>query len=424
MSSNPWLDWWENVQSQWVRLNSTVVVRQLIFLGAALAVALLVDRLLERYRARWLGDAPERHRLRVLVWTVKYPLLAILFGYLSLSIYSATGWSTYALRKLVSLLWFILIYALVAKAMVLLTPPSDARRIIRRVLLPLLALLALLHISGLLAVLWSWAAQPVFTFAANDVTLAKIGLALGIAVAFWLVARGGKAVFLRMVLPRTKTDPNLAYSVASFVQFAIVVVGVWIAVVTLGLELSNLTLLLSALTVGIGFGLQDVIKNVMGGIILLGEGHVRPNEVFKIAGETGIVEQIGLRSTTLRTWDGSVVIIPNADLISQKVTELTDMRRVEIQVGVSCEADPRLAERLLLEIANSHPEVVQDPAPSVVFSNLGESTFDFGLYCFVSDRTKVVRTQSDLHYTVVETFGREGLEMPYRHLDVHLRSGG
>lgn len=422
--TNPWLDWWENVQLQWTRLNSTVVVRQLIVLGAALAVALLVDRLLERYRARWLGDEPEQHRLRVLVWTVKYPLLALLFGYLALSIYSATDWPIYTLQKLVSFLWFLLIYALLAKGVVLLTPPSDARRIIRRVLLPLLTVAGLLHISGVLGVLWSWAAQPAFTLAANDVTLANIGLALGIAVACWLLARGGKALFLRRVLPRTKTDPNLAYSVASFVQFAIVVIGVWIAVLTLGVQLSNLTLLLSALTVGIGFGLQDVIKNVMGGVILLGEGHVRPNEVFKIAGETGIVEQIGIRSTTLQAWDGSVVIIPNADLISEKVIELTDMRRVEIHVGVSCEADPRLAERLLLEIAGSHPEVVQDPAPSVFFSNLGESTFDFALYCFVDDRSKVVRTQSDLHYAVVETFGREGLEMPYRQLDVHLRSGG
>jgi small-conductance mechanosensitive channel len=422
--TNPWLEWWENVQFQWMRLNSTVVLRQLIALGAALAVALLVDRLLERYRARWLGDEPEQHRVRALIWAVKYPILALAFGYLALSIYSATGRPTYTLQKLVSFFWFVAVYALVAKAVVILMPPCDARRIIRRVLLPLLALVGLLHVTGLLAVLWSWAAQPVFTLAASEVTLANVGLALGIAVAFWLAARGGKAVFLRAILPRTKTDPNLAHSVAAFVQFAIVVVGVWIAVLTLGLELSNLTLLLSALTVGIGFGLQDVIKNVMGGMILLGEGHVRPNEVFKIAGETGFVERIGLRSTTVRTWDGSLVIIPNADLISEKVTELTDMRRVELRVGVSCEADPRLAERLLLEIASGHPEVVQDPSPSVFFSNLGESTYDFVLYCFVDDRAKIARTQSDLHYAVVETFGEQGLEMPYRQLDVHLRSGG
>jgi small-conductance mechanosensitive channel len=422
--TNPWLEWWEEVQFQWMRLNSTVALRQLIVLGAALTMALLVDRLLERYRARWLGDEPEQHRIRTLIWAIKYPVLALLFGYLALSIYSTTGWPTYTLQKLVSFFWFIVLYALLAKGVVILMPSCDARRIIRRVLLPLLALAGLFHVSGLLAVLWSWAARPVFTLAASEVTLANVGLALGIAAAFWLAARGGKTVFLRWVLPRTKTDPNLAHSVASFVQFAIVVVGLWIAVMTLGLELSNLTLLLSALTVGIGFGLQDVIKNVMGGMILLGEGHVRPNEVFEIGDATGYVEQIGLRSTTLRAWDGSLVIIPNADLIADKVTELTDTRRVEVRVGVSCEADPRLAERLLLEIASGHPEVVQDPPPTVFFTNLGESTYDFVLYCYVDDRAKIIPTQSDLHYAVVETFGQEGLEMPYRQLDVHVRSGG
>jgi small-conductance mechanosensitive channel len=302
-------------------------------------------------------------------------------------------------------------------------PPSDARRLIRKVLLPLLALVGILHLTGLLPILWAWAGQPLFTLASGRITLASIGLALGIVVAFWLAAKGGKALFLRRILPRTDTDPQLAFSVAGFVQFAIIVVGLWLAIGTLGMQFSNLTLLISALTVGIGFGLQDVIKNVMGGVILLSEGHVRPNEVFNIGGETGRVEGIGIRSTTLRTWDGAQVIIPNADLISEKVTDLTDANRVEIAVGVSCDADPRLAERLLLELAAAHPQVVDEPAPAVFFTELGTSTFDLTLYCYVEDRVEIVPTKSDLHYAVVETFRHNDLEMPYPQYDVHLRSG-
>ena len=158
-------------------------------------------------------------------------------------------------------------------------------------------------------------------------------------------------------------------------------------------------------------------------MILLSEGHVRPSEVFKIGGETGIVERIGIRSTTVRTWDGAQVIVPNADLIAEKVSDLTDVRRLDITVGVSCEADPRLAEQLLLGIAAAHPDVREEPAPSVYFVNLGESTFDFTLYCYVDDRSQIVRVKSDLHYTIVETFRQQGLEMPYRQIDVHLRSG-
>lgn len=420
--TNPWVKWWENLQMQWALLNTSMNQIQLLVLGAALLAALSIDRMLEQYRESWVGD-PERHRLRAVLWAAKYPGLALLFGYLALSIYSATGRPSYTLNRLISLFWFVLGYALVARSVSTLLPPSEARQTIRRFLLPALAILGLLHVLGLLAVLWDWATQPLFSAEWGTVTAAKILTALAIAVAFWIGAQVTKGLFLRRVLPRTETDPGLAQSAATFVQFGIIVVGLWIAVASLGLQLSNLTLLISALTVGIGFGLQDVIKNIMGGMILLAEGHVRPDEVFQITDETGTIERIGIRSTTLRTWDGAQVIIPNANLISEKISDLTDARRISIQVGASTAADPRLVERLLLEIATSHPDVVDDPAPSVVFDSFGESTFDFTLYCYVGDRSQLLATRSDLRYAVVETFDRQGVEMPFRQLDVHLRSG-
>jgi small-conductance mechanosensitive channel len=421
--TNPWLEWWEEITSEWSTLNPTAILCQLAVLGVALAVALVLDRMLERQRARWMGEPPQRRKIRTILWAAKFPLLALLLGKLALSVYAATGRPTYTLGQMVNLFWFVSLYALVAKAMVVLLPASDARRVIGKVLLPLLAIVGILHLVGLLPVLWTWAGQPVVSLAWGQITVASIGLALGIVIAFWLAARGGKALFLSAILPRTETDPELAQSMASFVQFAIIVVGLWIALSTVGIEFSNLTLLISALTVGIGFGLQDIIKNVMGGMILLSEGYVRPSDVLQIGGETGTVERIGIRSTTIRTWDGAQVIVPNADLIAEKVSELTDSRRVAISVGVSCDADPRLAERLLLEIATAHSDVLDDPSPTVFFCNLGESTFDFVLYCWVDDRSKVLRTRSDLHFAVVETFGQHDLEMPYRQLDLHLRSG-
>jgi small-conductance mechanosensitive channel len=420
--TNPWVKWWEDSQRQWTLLNTSVIQIQLLVLGAALLAALSIDRMLEQYRDSWVGD-PARHRLRVILWAAKYPALALLFGYLALSIYSATGRPSYTLSRLVSLFWFVLGYALVAKSVVVLQPASKARQTIRRILLPALAILGLLHILGLLAVLWDWATQPLFSAEWGTVTAAKVLTGVAIAVAFWIGAQVTKSIFLHRVLPRTETDPGLAQSAATFVQFAIIVIGLWTAVASLGLQLSNLTLLVSALTVGIGFGLQDVIKNIMGGMILLAEGHVRPDEVFKITDETGSIERIGIRSTTLRTLDGAQVIIPNASLITEKISDLTDARRITIQVGASTAADPRLVERLLLEIAASHPDVVDDPAPSVVFDGFGESTFDFALHCHVADRSQLISTPSDLRYAVVEVFDRQGVDMPFRQLDVHLRSG-
>lgn len=420
---NPWLEWWETVSFQWTMLNSSAVRRQLAVLVGVLLVALILDRLLARHRARWLGDLPQQRKIRAVLWAIKFPVLALLLGHLALSIYSATGWPSYTLGKLVDLFWFLSVYALLAKSVVVLLPASDARQIVRRFLLPLLAVVGILHLVGLLSVLWAWASQPILTVASGTMTPASVILALAILAGSWLVAKGGKALFLQTVLPRTEADPELSGSVAGFVQLLVVIAGFWFALSSLGVEFTNLTLLLSALTIGVGFGLQDVIKNVMGGVILLSEGHVRPGEVFEIGGETGIVERIGLRSTTIRTWDRAEVIVPNSYLITENVKDLTGSQRVAINVGVSCDADPRLAERLLLEIAASHPHVLDDPAPSVFFTNLGESTFDFALYCFVGDRSQVLGTKSDLHFAVVETFRQHDLEMPYPQRDVHLRSG-
>jgi small-conductance mechanosensitive channel len=208
------------------------------------------------------------------------------------------------------------------------------------------------------------------------------------------------------------------------VQFGIIVAGLWLAASSLGFSFSNVTLLIGALTVGIGFGLQDVVRNVMGGLILLSEGLVRPDDVFEIGDDTGVVERIGIRTTTIRAWDGAQVIVPNSYLISEKVVDLSEAKRVEISVGVSRAEDPRLVERLLAVTASSHPDVLQSPAPSVFFANLGQSSIDFVLYCHTAERANVARIESDLRFAVVNEFRHHGIEIAYPRLDLRLESGG
>jgi small-conductance mechanosensitive channel len=420
--SNPWVQWWEKLQLHLTVLTISVFRVQVLTFGLALLATFVLDRLLEHYRQHWLVGPQEEHRMRAILWAAKFPILALICGYLALSIYTITDKPSYTLGKLVTLFWFITGYALIAKTVTVLTYEGEERRLVRRVLLPLLAVLGIMHLLGLLEVLWAWGGQFVVDLGAQTITGASVGLALLTVVLFWLVAKGGSSLFVRALLPRSRTDPNLARSVGGFLQFAVLVVGVWVAVRILGLDASNLTLVISALTVGIGFGLQDVIKNLMGGLILLGEGHVVPNQVYEMSNETGVVERIGLRSTVLRTWDGSRVIVPNSELIANKVRDLSRQLRVHMQVGVATTADVRLAERLLLEAAAAHPNVVADPAPSVVFDGFGESTYDLSLYAWVADRSVLLATKTELHHSIIEILDEHGVEMPYRQLDVHLHS--
>jgi small-conductance mechanosensitive channel len=347
----------------------------------------------------------------------------LLLGYGVMFLYAVTGRPALLLRQLVTLFWFIAGYTAAEKAAGVLMPPSGARKLTRWVLLPLLAILGLLHLSGLLSVLWTWSRYRVITLSEERIPLTNLWIALVIAAGFWFAAYVGKTLFLKTLLPRTKTDRNLASSAANFVYFIIVIVGLFVAVSSLGVEFSSLALLVTALTVGIGFGLQDVVQNFMGGMILLVEGYVRPNDVFSIGGETGVVERIDLRSTTVRTWAGAQVIIPNSYLITEKVSDLTGVRRVDVEVSVSNQADPRLVERLLVGCAAAHASVISDPAPSVLFDELGETGFRFTLYCHVAGRALVANAQSDLRYAIVEALRSNGVEMPYPRRDLHLRSG-
>ncbi|MEJ2209733.1 MAG: mechanosensitive ion channel, partial [Anaerolineae bacterium] len=294
--TNPWVQWWQDLQRRMSVLTVGSVRVQLLAFGLALLAALILDRLLARHKESWLGGPPEEHRIRAVLWSAKFPILTLFYGYLLLSIYTITGQPSYTLGKLVSLFWFITAYALLAKSVSILTPPGEGRRVIRHVLLPLLAVLGIMHLLGLLETLWQWASQFVVNLGASTISGATVALALLIVIVFWLMGKGGRALFIYALMPRIRTDPNLARSAADFLQFAIIVAGVWVAFLVLGLDASHLTLVISALTVGIGFGLQDVIKNLMGGLILLTEGHVVPNDVYEILGESGVVERIGLRS--------------------------------------------------------------------------------------------------------------------------------
>lgn len=419
---NPFVDWWGTLVDGGSAHSLQDIVSQLAGLGITLLLALLLDRLLERLGEQRLGTRSEKHRLRSILWATKFPILVLLLGYLVTAIYNAMGWPYSLLHKSVTLFWYVAGYAFLAKCAAVLLPTDEARRLTRRVLLPLLVVLGVLHLLVLPSAMWTWARAQIVLLASTELSLAGIWFALLIAAGFWIAAIFGKALFLRAILPRSQFDPSLARSIAGFVQFGIIVVGLWLAASSLGFSFSNLTLLIGAFTVGIGFGLQDVVRNVMGGLILLSEGLVRPGDVFEIGDDPGVVERIGIRTTTVRTWDGAQVIVPNSYLISEKVVDLTAAQRVEIAVSISRSEDPRRVERLLKEIASSHPDVLESPAPSVYFTNLGDGSLDLTLYCHTTDRANVARIESDLRFTVVDAFRQHEVELPYPHLDL-LRPG-
>jgi len=194
-----------------------------------------------------------------------------------------------------------------------------------------------------------------------------------------------------------------------------------------GVDFSGLALIAGALSVGIGFGLQNIVNNFVSGLILLFERPIKRGDWIVVGNTEGYVKKISVRSTIIQTFDWSDVIVPNSELISSQVTNwmlYNIYGRVIVPVGVAYGSDTGLVKELMLEVANSHPRVITDgsvPEPLVLFKEFGDSSLNFELRCFIRDIDYRIRTRSDLNFAIDAIFRKNGVEIPFPQRDVHVR---
>jgi small-conductance mechanosensitive channel len=198
-----------------------------------------------------------------------------------------------------------------------------------------------------------------------------------------------------------------------------------LAISALGFEISKITIMLSALGVGIGFGLQGIVNNFVSGLILLFERPVRVGDIVVMNGNWSEIKKIGLRSTVLGSFDQAEVIIPNADIVNNQVTNWTlsnRRRRIDIKVGVAYGSDVPLVLETLMACAKATPKVAETPEPQVLFLSFGESSLDFELKIFVSDVGISLDTISEIHQEIDRRFREAKIEIAFPQRDLHLRS--
>ena len=225
------------------------------------------------------------------------------------------------------------------------------------------------------------------------------------------------------VLPHLDLPRGVPGAITRLSHYTIVVVGVMIAAVAAGFDFSRINLIVGALGVGIGFGLQNVVNNFVSGLILLFERPVRVGDKVQLATLFGTVKNIGMRASVVRTFQGAEVIVPNANLISAEVVNWTlsdDRRRMELAVGVAYGTDPKVVIDILVGVVKDHPEVLDDPEPAALFLGFGDSSLDFQLRAWT--RTDYVRVSSDLLVSVNAALAEAGIEIPFPQRDLHLRS--
>ena len=262
---------------------------------------------------------------------------------------------------------------------------------------------------------------------AGNVSLTLGGVLMfffSIYVAFWL-ARTIRLVLQDEVLPKMELPRGVGNSISTLSYYTLVILGIFTAMAAAGFELSQLTLVIGALGVGIGLGLQDVVKNFVSGLILMFERPIQPGDVVEVSGTSGKVREIGMRATTLSTFEGADVVVPNGTLLSEKLINwtLSDMdRRFEVNIGVAYGSNPRRVMELLMKIAKETPGVAQFPEPAVVFMGFGASSLDFSIRAWTNDFGDWVNIRSEMSMRLYDALQAAGIEIPFPQQDVHLRS--
>ncbi|QDV88175.1 mechanosensitive ion channel domain-containing protein [Planctomycetes bacterium TBK1r] len=260
--------------------------------------------------------------------------------------------------------------------------------------------------------------ENIETVSLLDVLYSLLGLAL-MVYATGVVPR----VFELMVRGRTSLDGGARYAIATLMRYVIVVVGSFIILSLLSVPYNQLGWLLAAASVGLGFGLQEIVANFVSGIILLLERPVRVGDVVTIDGTTGIVSRIQMRATTVTNWDRKELVIPNKDLITQKLLNwsLTNViNRLTIEVGVEYGSDPDQVRELLYKVVRSHPQVLTDPPPLINFDTFGDSSLNFAVRFFLEKLDNRIEVTHQINTAIADAFAKAGITIPFPQRDVHV----
>ena len=398
---------------------------------------------------RWAGDSSRHKDSGLYTWSLRlgclflvFIMIAQLWGNKALALYLFTS----LIDSIATVLVFILFTYMLHGGLEWLFRASPLRRlglfhrgdtdaIIRRV-----ARLIDVAIWGLVllpAVLMIWGAYDSlagatkgllglgFNLGSQRVTLGLLVVSAGILYGSFLASWIFQELLMDEVLFKRRVERGVRHSIARLVHYVIIFVGFLLVLSTLGFDFTKITIMLSAFGVGIGFGLKDIVNNFISGLILLFERPVRVGDTVELGGRWSEIKRIGLRATTIQSFDQADVIIPNVNLVTNEVTNWTLSNRqvrLIVPVGVAYGSDVPLVMETLMACANATSMVAKTPVPQVLFLRFGESSLDFEVRVWVLDADYKVKAQSELHQEIDRRFREAEIEIAFPQRDLHLRS--
>lgn len=394
-------------------------------------------------QAGGLSATQRRLRSGLMLLIAAIPISAIL-GYVALSRLLATHWVLTA-----GLLALLALLGRVGQELVtqVISPDSTPGRYLRKQLTltddgaemlgfwGIVTLKTTIGVAGAVALLllWSldrkdvllWIEESFYGFKLGGILISPAEILLGLLLFTVLLTatRLLQRTLDRRIFPRTRLDSGLRHSIRSAVGYAGFAIAAMLGISTMGIDLSSLAIIAGALSVGIGFGLQNIVNNFVSGLILLIERPIKAGDWVVVGEHQGYVRQISVRATEITTFDRASVFIPNSSLISGAVMNRTyadKMGRVLLPIGIAYEADPHQARQVLLDIARANPDVRQNPPPAVFMGGFGDSAVNLELMAFLHDVDRVKTVTSDLCFAIHAAFREHGIRIPYPQRDVRV----
>ena len=276
----------------------------------------------------------------------------------------------------------------------------------------------------------NYASELVISFFTYKFVIGTASFSLDIVLLFFAVIFGSffLARFLQLILENDVLNhmplsKGLPHTIAMSVKYCLVISGIFLAFTATGIPMDKFTLILGAFSVGVGFGLQKIFSNIVSGLILLFERPIQIGDTVQVGSLIGRVKSIDLRASNIHTFDGSEVIVPNEQLVSNEVINwtLSDMkRRVKVPLSVSIESDPFQVQSLVMEILMNHPKILKEPKPLVYFTLVGQSSLDFELLFWISEKGEGRSTKSDVLFGVFNKLKENNVKTPIQRQDINI----
>ncbi len=267
--------------------------------------------------------------------------------------------------------------------------------------------------------------HKIATINETELTPQTIILFLAVFALLLIISKILTRVIDSKVLTRLRIDTGLQYALKRIIHYVLLIISAVFSFQLIGIDFTGLAVIFGFLSVGIGFGLQNITSNFVSGLIILLERPVKVGDRISVGDVQGEIQSINMRSSTIQTLDDITIIVPNSQLIESQVTNWSyghTRMRVRIPIGVSYDSDLDTVTQALMNVANAHDKVMDTPAPSVIFDEFGASSWNLFLAVWINNNRDYFAVKSDINKAIVHKFREKNIEIPFPQQDIHFRN--